>query len=217
MNPFMVWSQLERRKIISRFPDSHNAEISKSLGRTWRGLTPEERRPFLEEAERLKMLHSREFPQYKYQPRKKPRVMKVPGAKDVQQKLARKMRKSGPAARGRKTAADTHGAGVEESSREARRAQEELLDRLLDHSTQTDVKQEREEEKEELNLRDLDTLTELSLMELSQDPQLHCLAFRVRPNSWGSPIVDTRMSSCVGPSVRHTCDMCGPHWIGTLV
>ena len=79
----MVWSQLERRKIISRFPDSHNAEISKSLGRTWRGLTPEERRPFLEEADRLKMLHSREFPHYKYQPKKKSRLIKVPGAKET--------------------------------------------------------------------------------------------------------------------------------------
>ena len=41
MNPFMVWSQLERRKIIESFPDSHNAEISKNLGRKWRGLTEE--------------------------------------------------------------------------------------------------------------------------------------------------------------------------------
>jgi len=75
MNPFMVWSQLERRKIIESFPDSHNAEISKNLGRKWRGLTEEERRPFVEEAERLKMLHLKEFPQYKYQPKKKPRMM----------------------------------------------------------------------------------------------------------------------------------------------
>ena len=71
----MVWSQLERRKIIESFPDSHNAEISKNLGRKWRGLTEEERRPFVEEAERLKMLHLKEFPQYKYQPKKKPRMM----------------------------------------------------------------------------------------------------------------------------------------------
>ena len=75
MNPFMVWSQLERRKIIESFPDSHNAEISKNLGKKWRGLTEEERRPFVEEAERLKMLHLKEFPQYKYQPKKKPRMM----------------------------------------------------------------------------------------------------------------------------------------------
>ena len=71
----MRWSQLERRKIIESFPDSHNAEISKNLGKKWRGLTEEERRPFVEEAERLKMLHLKEFPQYKYQPKKKPRMM----------------------------------------------------------------------------------------------------------------------------------------------
>ena len=82
MNPFMVWSQLERRKIIESFPDSHNAEISKNLGKKWRGLTEEERRPFVEEAERLKMLHLKEFPQYKYQPKKKPRMMKTVGGKE---------------------------------------------------------------------------------------------------------------------------------------
>jgi len=82
MNPFMVWSQLERRKIIESFPDSHNAEISKNLGKKWRELTEEQRRPFVEEAERLKMLHLKEFPQYKYQPKKKPRMMKTVGSKE---------------------------------------------------------------------------------------------------------------------------------------
>ena len=77
MNPFMVWSQLERRKIIQSFPDSHNAEISKNLGRKWRSLTEEQRRPFVEEADRLKVLHIKEFPQYKYQPKKRPRMMKT--------------------------------------------------------------------------------------------------------------------------------------------
>jgi len=71
MNAFMRWSQLERRKIISNCPDAHNAEISKNLGKKWRTLSDEEKRPFVEEAERLKMLHLREYPDYKYKPKKK--------------------------------------------------------------------------------------------------------------------------------------------------
>ena len=71
MNAFMVWSQIERRRIIERSPDIHNAEVSKSLGRRWKLLTPEERKPFVEEAEKLRQLHNREYPDYKYKPRKR--------------------------------------------------------------------------------------------------------------------------------------------------
>lgn len=71
MNAFMVFSQLERRKIVQLAPDMHNAEISKYLGARWKRLTEEERRPFIDEAERLKMLHIREYPDYKYKPRKR--------------------------------------------------------------------------------------------------------------------------------------------------
>jgi len=71
MNAFMVFSQLERRKIVQLAPEMHNAEISKYLGVRWKRLTDEERRPFIDEAERLKMLHLREYPDYKYKPRKR--------------------------------------------------------------------------------------------------------------------------------------------------
>ena len=74
MNAFMVWSQLERRKIIEVTPDKHNAEISKELGRRWRLLPDNARQPYIEEAERLRILHQREFPDYKYKPRKKPKT-----------------------------------------------------------------------------------------------------------------------------------------------
>ncbi|CAO1318210.1 unnamed protein product [Diamesa hyperborea] len=71
MNPFMVWSQIERRKICEVTPDMHNAVISKSLGARWKALSDSEKQPYLDEAERLRRLHSQEYPDYKYRPKKK--------------------------------------------------------------------------------------------------------------------------------------------------
>ena len=71
MNAFMRWSQLERRKIIEQNPDAHNAEISKNLGKKWRSLPDSEKQEFIDEAERLRQLHLKEYPDYKYRPKKK--------------------------------------------------------------------------------------------------------------------------------------------------
>lgn len=84
MNAFMVWSQIERRKICEVQPDMHNAEISKRLGRRWKTLNDAERRPFIDEAERLRQLHMMEYPDYKYRPRKKAaKPPSPPKSKDV--------------------------------------------------------------------------------------------------------------------------------------
>lgn len=71
MNAFMVWSQIERRKISEVQPDIHNAEISKYLGQQWKKMSEHDRQPFIEEAERLRQLHGQEYPDYKYRPRKR--------------------------------------------------------------------------------------------------------------------------------------------------
>jgi len=78
MNAFMVWSQLERRKIIEVTPDKHNAEISKELGRRWKLLIEDVKQPFIDEAERLRIMHQKEYPDYKYKPRKKPKSVSSP-------------------------------------------------------------------------------------------------------------------------------------------
>lgn len=71
MNAFMVWAQLERRKMTMEFPDMHNAEISRRLGKLWRILPDGEKQPYVEESERLRVLHMKQYPDYKYRPRKR--------------------------------------------------------------------------------------------------------------------------------------------------
>ncbi|XP_070194035.1 putative transcription factor SOX-14 [Littorina saxatilis] len=88
MNPFMIWSQQQRREITAERPDMHNADISKHLGTVWKQLDDSVKAPFIEEAKRLRELHAREFPDYKYKPRKNKNKLQAP-AKPVKTESGR--------------------------------------------------------------------------------------------------------------------------------
>lgn len=70
MNAFMLYAQVARRKVATKYPNLNYAKLSKTLGKIWQVLPEEERRPFIQEAERLRTQHKLKHPHYKYTPKR---------------------------------------------------------------------------------------------------------------------------------------------------
>jgi len=95
MNAFMVFSHHERKKVITGQPDIHNTLISKELGKRWNNLTDQEREPYMREADRLRELHMKEYPTYKYKPMKKKTRTKLQLEENQSRKSSGNIRSNG--------------------------------------------------------------------------------------------------------------------------
>lgn len=72
MNEFMLWSSEARRIFATLNPEMHNSEISKILGKLWKGMPDSPKQYFVEKAKEMREIHRRLYPDYKYKPKKKP-------------------------------------------------------------------------------------------------------------------------------------------------
>lgn len=77
MNAFMVWARQKRKEISQEHPKMHNSEISKMLGAMWKKLTDKDKIPYIEQAKCLRTQHMKDYPNYKYRPRRKSKTMPI--------------------------------------------------------------------------------------------------------------------------------------------
>ncbi len=75
MNAFMVWAQAARKDLSLKHPTLHNAQLSKTLGSMWHQMTEQQKVPFSVEANRLKNEHKLKYPNYRYQPKRRAKLV----------------------------------------------------------------------------------------------------------------------------------------------
>lgn len=68
LNAFMLWVQAARQKLADRYPRQyrslHSAELSRTLAAQWNRLRWSDKKPFIQEAERLKKKHKEDYPEF---------------------------------------------------------------------------------------------------------------------------------------------------------
>lgn len=65
LNAFMLWSKVERRRLLDQNPNLNYRDASKLLSTTWKQMNAEEKRPYMLEHKRLKVLYCQQNSQFK--------------------------------------------------------------------------------------------------------------------------------------------------------
>ena len=73
MNAWMLWSHRERKRRVEENSGTNMRELSKDLGIIWKSMSAEEKQPYYDEAARAADDLKRKHPDYKYQPKRKPK------------------------------------------------------------------------------------------------------------------------------------------------
>ncbi|CAB1340657.1 unnamed protein product [Coregonus sp. 'balchen'] len=82
LNAFIIWTKEERRCLAQLNPELENKDLSKIL--YLEGHVSGEKRPYMQEAECLRVQHTIDHPKYKYRPRRKKQLKKGPKALPVE-------------------------------------------------------------------------------------------------------------------------------------
>ena len=76
---FLIKKILSIKKYYYRNSHDFLFIFVKITGAEWKLLTEEEKLPFIDEAKRLRAMHMKEHPDYKYRPRRKPKTQRKEG------------------------------------------------------------------------------------------------------------------------------------------
>ncbi|KAI8988327.1 hypothetical protein BDF20DRAFT_985651 [Mycotypha africana] len=71
LNCFMLFRLEKQREIAKRCPGANHRDISKITSKWWKELSKEDKLPYVLESKRLKDIHQRMYPGYKFRPRKR--------------------------------------------------------------------------------------------------------------------------------------------------